>query len=337
MSSDKQALELAIGSMTKAVESIEKQISDYDVRIEEEREKREQSIHSFVENHLPDSSNVVMLDLMTRVPGFLNRDVRKAFSENSKFLGIFATKRYKKNLSLLKTNLASYLDQIGERPISSSSDIINIVNKYNDSIKDLVENRAAFVLRSKDAMKLLEVLQEAYAKNAPIPPTLKQRVVELGQSDSNRKKFAESRHGRHKSELNASATSRRDDSSMNDDSAFWFWYITGIPTDTRTLMFDAIYDHQHEIDAEQQRRRVDDSEEETRSGRYDNYNDHRDQGADLDSGSGSTNMDTSSFAAVGGAVAAGAAAVGVASLYGDQIVADSSANIATDDSLGSFS
>lgn len=333
MSSDKQALEMAIGSMTKAIESIEKQISDYDVRIEQERKSREQSIQSFVEENLPDISNAVLIGLMNKVPAFLNGSVRKAFSENGKFLGIFVTKKYRHNLSLLKTNLASYLDQVGERSVFSKNEIFNIINKHNVSIKDLVDSRAEFVLRSKDAMKLLEVLQEAYTKNTPIPPSLKERVVYLGQSDNNRKKFAESRHGRYKSELNSSTTSRRDDSSMNDDSAFWFWYITGIPTDTRTLMFDAIYDHQREIDAEQ-RRRVDDSEE-ARSERHDNFSEQRDQGSDFDSSS--TNMDTSSFAAVGGAVAAGAAAVGVASLYGDQVVADSSANIATDDSLGSFS
>jgi hypothetical protein len=332
-----QELDSAISALSSAVEAMGRRVIGIDDALSIINANRQDYITKTAEGLLTGINPSVLRALRDEFPQFVTGVVEDSFAKNKKFLGLFATQAYTHTLTLLRTRLASHLDQI------KYGDLQN--KEMLETIDELITEKRQISAATKDTLDLIKVMQQARSSGVELPPVARDQIHAIAKAARTGGPLKAFPRKARASSTVSSFHSHSSSYASNNDSDFdlLFYIATDIPTSLRTLMIDAISDHQVR-------------REEMggggsfggggASGDYSTPNDNSgNQG--FDGGNNSSISDGAVF--VGGAALGGAAVVGGAALLMDDAPvqdyapaqdnspAQGNDSPLTDDSLGYFS
>jgi hypothetical protein len=319
----------AIASLSRALETVERLSGVHEAHIQEIDAKRKAYLVQTAGEMLPAINSRVLQDLRTRKRAFVTRDVEKAFSDNGKFLGLFAGAGYRHALSMLQTRLASYLDETKHGDLQA----------MDAKIAELTDKIEHLRVQGKETRELLKLLQQALKKDLELPAYVKDHVSKIAEKYRARRSNTTQATGA-SSRFTPSSTQPLQVDEIDDYNDVMMYMATGFPTSTRTLLWDMIQTQQ-EATVEAIR---------GGGGSFGGGGASGDWSTPGTSDNSNT-MDTGGSAAGITAVGAGVAAVAVGGVVaatdgfgllpsqdsGADNSASSNTYIATDDSLGAFS
>jgi hypothetical protein len=320
----------AIASLSGALETVERISAAHDEEIAQLNTKRKSQLVWCAAEFLPAINKRVLAKLRSEFPEFVTLEIQQAFAKHAKFLGIFGGSGYEQALSMLKTRMASYLDET--KYVSMEID---------DQIAELSQRLEHLRTQGKETRELLKLLDQALKKSLPLPPQVTEHVTKIAATYRARQHKAA--HYSSRGNARVSSTSHVSTEEVDDYNDVMLYMATGFPTSTRTLLWDMIQTQQE-------------TTVETIRGGGGSFG-----GAGADGGWSSTDSNTqdatsgadmSGSASAAMAVGAGVAAVAVGGVvmandgFGLNPSSDSapasapaetSQSIATDDSLGAYS
>ncbi|MDU8350995.1 hypothetical protein RYA05_03690 [Pseudomonas syringae pv. actinidiae] len=334
MNTNNEHLDLAISSLSQAIAATDEQIAKIDQSLKVLDRKRRDYLTTLAESLISDITSSVLAGLERNVPSFVTSRVRDEFANSKKFLGLFATKRYYTSLDLLRTRLASHLDQAKYGELSS----------YNTEAAALSAEKKDLRAKATQTHELIKLLIQAKTQRIELPQPVAEKVTRIVEAARSRRvpQGSKGYSPSYGSSHNRTQFTHTSAPAQDDSFDLYFYLMTDIPTSMRTLLLDAISDDKRQRDIIQQNAPA--------SSTYDDRNDrgdsaHHHNGQD-DNGSFQDNSSSSNMGGVatgivagGAALAAGAVASEVApGLFSqDAVPAQDFAPILTDDSLGAYS
>jgi vacuolar-type H+-ATPase subunit I/STV1 len=223
----------AIASLSRALETVERISGVHEAHIQEIDAKRKAYLVQTAGEMLPAINKRVLQDLRARKRLFVTREVEKAFAENRKFLGFFATAKYHQALSMLQTRLASHLDETKHGDLEA----------MDAKIAELTDKIEHLRAQGKETRELLKLLQQALKKDLDLPAYVKDHVSKIAQSYRARRSNATQATGS-SSRFTPSHTQPLQVDEIDDYNDVMMYMETGFPTSTRTLLWDMIQTQQ---------------------------------------------------------------------------------------------
>jgi hypothetical protein len=217
----------AVAALSAVVNSMEQRSAKIASAIETARLERRRKLDQRVADLLPNISRATLESLKKEAFTFVTGKVKDVFASNRKILGVIKKPGYDQALTLLQTQLKTYLERS------------RFVATEDAALTKLEADHTALASQQREAMEMLGLLQRAHISSRPMPREAVRSVNEMAQ----RGRILAQANARPPSvqpKRSQQGTTTPDDPSDDD---LWFWMMTDIPTSFRTVMLDQFAEH----------------------------------------------------------------------------------------------
>lgn len=212
----------AVDGLARSLESIEARLRTLDEALSGVGEERRAAIQNKATDLLPSIANNILSELRRQVPGFVDQPVREAFANHRKIFGLIPKPGYSRTLAILRTRLASFLDQSGHA----------ILTILDSRIRALTVDKAALSTRQSDTLDLLRSLERSRKSGGQLPP---QAIVEINNIASRASAIRTKQQSIYARTAKGTGRANTSSGADSDDSDLWLYMVTDIPTSLRTL------------------------------------------------------------------------------------------------------
>lgn len=233
---DTKSLEETIETLSDALGKITIRINEVSLLIEKELKSRQQYIRQTVEKQfLPDLGAKSLARLRQSVPQFVAPYVISTFNDHRKLFGIIPRPGTAAALTLMRAKLANYLDQ------NRFGKLVEIHTR----LEFLEHQQETLNRNSTEVSGTIALLEKAWKAKLPVPEDVLGQM-QYWKSDSQtagRRQPAQSNFAK------AQQANSNSYSSVSDDTDWWLYAFTGIPTSARTWFLSALSEDHHRNDA----------------------------------------------------------------------------------------
>lgn len=221
-------------ALSLSVESMERRITGIDAELGKLRALRKFVIQQNISQFLPDFSSKTLRLLLTSKPAFVTAAVTAEFAKYKNLFWFFKPPGADQALAELQTRFTKFLvEQLSGELADIEHQVLELSKEKNDISR-----------RQNEALELLRLISSAIKTRKALPVVLQDEIRSIADQGQRVKQQISNRAGQ---SSRYEATVPANSHVTSDD--LWLYAFTGIPTSTRTFMWDFMrpaHDHAHQ-------------------------------------------------------------------------------------------